>query len=299
MRRAKGFTLTEVLIAVFIVAVLIALLLPAIQTARSATKRVQCVSHLAQLGVSAHGYAGAHREMLPAQGVKRSLGWRYALLPYLEQQTLFDVGATNVGKQTPERTALHTTALPFYQCPATEGYARLIEARGVLGGARDYYALHTFGGSYAPGMWCPLADEAYGEGKTMERASHWRTWPAPLRYTIDGLSNTMMIYESAARGAVMIRDGQVLSSDSSEFDRGWADFQHPWVYADIVLPLSVNERPINVSNISSMYAYHRGGVNALFGDGRVHFLSEATDADVVRALASREGGEASPWEPTQ
>jgi prepilin-type processing-associated H-X9-DG protein len=237
--------------------------------------------------------------MLPAQGAKRSLGWRYALLPYLEQQSLFDLGATPAGKQAPERTALHTTVLPFFQCPATEGYARLIAAQGVPGGARDYYALHTSGGSYVSGMWCPLADETYGEGRTMERSSHWRTWPAPLRYTTDGLSNTMMIYESAARGAVMIRDGHVAGFDSSEFDRGWADIQLPWVYADTVLPLSVNERPINVSNISSMYAYHRGGVNALFGDGRVHFLSEATKADVVRALASREEGEASPWEPAQ
>jgi prepilin-type processing-associated H-X9-DG protein len=51
-------------------------------------------------------------------------------------------------------------------------------------------------------------------------------------------------------------------------------------------------RPINHNNVSSMYSFHPGGVNALFGDGAVHFLSETTDPDLVRALASRERGEA-------
>jgi len=293
MRRA--FSLIEVLVAIFIIAILIALLLPAVQAARSAGQTVQCGSHLSQLGIATHLYANGHRECLPPQGAKRSLGWRYALLPYLEQQALYELGATPAWKRTPERTALHTTVFPVYQCPATEGYPRRISLRGVsggvLGGARDYYSLHTVQGVTA-GMWCPLVDEPYGDDKTLERASHWRTWPTPLRYATDGLSNSIMIYESASRGAIQIKADGTTRSDEAGFDQGWADVQHPWAYAEIMLAMSISSPPINVSNVSSMYADHRGGANALFGDGRVRFLSEAIDPDLLRALSSRDGGEA-------
>jgi len=301
MRRA--FTLVEVLVAIFVISILIALLLPAVQSARRAAKRIQCGNNLRQLGLAMHNYATANRELLPAMGITGHFGWRYALLPYVEGQNLYEIGRSRDGQQAPEKTALHTSVQPIYQCPATDGYPRLIKRKDFPGGARDYYALHSFleGTNevvYVSGIWCPLPEAVFDENEAHRTRPQWRSSPARLKYATDGLSNTITIYECAGRGETQIV-GDVIEGPGHPGYLG--DSQFPWAYADnwqgIMLKDSAEVAewgwgPINHNNISSMYSYHPGGVNTLFGDGRVQFLAETTDPDLVRALASREGGEA-------
>ena len=162
-------TLVELLVVIFVIAILIALLLPAVQAARRAAQRVQCANHLKQIGLAGHLYAAANRECLPAHYSEGYLGWRYALLPYLEGQTLFDAAKLRAGMLTPARTEVLSSMLPQYQCPATPDYPRQVSYReggGKLsGGARDYYALHSvsmgFRLSLVSGMWCPETEAIY------------------------------------------------------------------------------------------------------------------------------------------
>jgi prepilin-type processing-associated H-X9-DG protein len=114
-----------------------------------------------------------------------------------------------------------------------------------------------------------------------------------LTNVTDGMSNTILIYECAGRGETQVFGGQI--------ETVWAEGQFPWAYSDNIYTVSLPTRktvelgvlrPINHNNTISMYSFHPGGVNTLFGDGHVQFLAETTDPEVVRALASREGGEA-------
>ncbi|MFO0895923.1 MAG: DUF1559 domain-containing protein [Pirellulales bacterium] len=301
MQRSRGFTLIEVLVAIVIIAILIALLLPAVLAARRAAKRVQCVNHLKQIGLAAHLYASANRECLPAHYTEGYLGWRYTLLPSLEGQTLFDAAKLQAGKLTVERTAVLSSVLPLYQCPATEGYARSVDFRDsvgmfgdVSGGARDYYALHSFAkrdfSPYVSGMWCPLTEPVFDWQDLPTEWGGRNSWPARLAYVADGLSNTIMVYESAGRGTVHIIN--------DEPDGRPLETAYPWAYADNHGLVNIFDAdlhwpsPINRNNAQAMYSYHAGGVNTLFGDGRVYFLTEEIDPAVLQGLASREGGEA-------
>ncbi len=291
MIRRHGFSLVEALVAIFIIAILIALLLPAVQAARRAAKKVQCANNLRQLGLAAHNYANTHPEMLPGYYTNSRFGWRYSLLPYLEGQALFDTARANDGKLTPARLQVIRSIQPAYQCPATDGYPRTLVAPddpAASGGASDYFALHSFnldpGGyqGFVSGTWSATSEAVYQlyDRPLGESFPPWLLWPARLSYVTDGLTNSILVYESAGRG----------TNDAV-----------PWPYADGSWAMALHSTStvaaapyfaINQNNVVSMYSFHPGGVNTLFGDGHVHFLAEATDPDLVRALASREGGEA-------
>ncbi len=231
----RGFTLVEVLVVIAIIAILIALLLPAVQSARRAARRVQCANNLKQIGLTAHVYASSNRDLLPGQRTQVMLGWQYSLLPFLEGQTLFDAAALRAGTWTPERTAVLSSVLPQYQCPATEGYPRMVPVRVrdasgqhimTTGGGTDYHALHSFRtrGHFMPysGTWCPLTDAVYDSWNRPN--TEWLSWPARLAYVTDGLSNTILVYESAGRGTFLETAGE-----RSEWPQEWGTSSiYPW-----------------------------------------------------------------------
>jgi prepilin-type N-terminal cleavage/methylation domain-containing protein/prepilin-type processing-associated H-X9-DG protein len=154
--RARGFTLIELLVVIAIIAILIALLVPAVQRVREAAARTQCSNNLKQIGVAMHNYADANK-VLPPSCAKKAIQdpttgspanmptynpaayhWSYFILPYMEQTALYNsvpIGpppappagsgssppnlATSAMWSTPEYTRLMTTPLSFMRCPAT------------------------------------------------------------------------------------------------------------------------------------------------------------------------------------
>ncbi|MDZ7618093.1 MAG: DUF1559 domain-containing protein, partial [Patescibacteria group bacterium] len=99
----KAFTLVELLVVITIIGILISLLLPAVQSAREAARRMQCMNNLKQLALAIHGYHGVY-QILPASKIQYGtdsythvlMPWTVAILPYVEQQALFDVWDSNV-----------------------------------------------------------------------------------------------------------------------------------------------------------------------------------------------------------
>jgi prepilin-type N-terminal cleavage/methylation domain-containing protein/prepilin-type processing-associated H-X9-DG protein len=130
----RGFTLIELLVVISIIGVLIALLLPAVQAAREAARRLQCVNNLKQIALAVHGYAdvhsvfplGSYKQPPPTDhcGGSHEHGVFLALLPYLEQRALFNAFNAGVHYETAPNSTVMGTGLSFLWCPSDPAVAR-------------------------------------------------------------------------------------------------------------------------------------------------------------------------------
>jgi prepilin-type N-terminal cleavage/methylation domain-containing protein/prepilin-type processing-associated H-X9-DG protein len=120
-RGKKAFTLIELLVVITIIAVLIALLLPAVQAARGAARRIQCVNNLKQLGLAIQGYVDVHGALPPtadASPPPKFFGMRPRLLPFLEQSAAFNAINMGVYYSQPQNWTVRTTQISTFLCPS-------------------------------------------------------------------------------------------------------------------------------------------------------------------------------------
>ncbi len=309
----SAFTLTEVLVAIFIIAILIALLLPAVQAAREAARRMQCANHLKQIGLALHVYTSNSREFLPAlmrlpaftAKQKRdnstnspnwswweSYSWRATVLPFHERQDLFDALDFTRSVLDPANLPVARNKLKEHQCPSTPGYPRTIWMMGdglngvpartnVNVAARDYEAVWFAG----PGNWD--MGEGYSEAGAWQgstflitgRTGNWGVCPASLRDVADGLSSTILLAERALQPEVLATPTWIQPH-----------LHGPWLSVENGL-FNLWHLPVNVNNVFGIYAFHPSGANAAMCDGSVQFLSDQVRPEIVSALLTREKGE--------
>jgi len=285
-RLPGGFTLVELLVVIAIIGVMVGLLLPAVQSAREAARRMQCQNSFKQIGIALHNYHDTHK-VFPAgwlghdesgrHFVDGASGWGWAamILPQLEQAALYEQLDFNQTVLSESNSLNRATPISILRC-ATDTGAPLWEIHD-----RDSHnPLATLATSNYIGCYgtfdlheceeTPLGEHCTSDGMFFHNSR--------LRFAdmIDGTSTTIMIGERTSRLGMSTWVGNVPHGDHS-FARIVAVGDHP-----------PNHPGAHMDDFSSL---HPGGAQFLYGDGRVQFMSENIDLAIYQAQCTRAGRE--------
>jgi len=285
-RGSGGFTLVELLVVIAIIGILIALLLPAVQAAREAARRLQCTNNLKQIGMAMHNYASQYSGRFPpgCTGNYRHGFFTY-ILPFIEQDAIFkDLDLDGEPVKGPHtREVIQTYLCPSYPYPALP-YTN--DSHDFLNTAITTY--QGVGGTYRPGDTDVDGGDHYGYfprngifGWEMVRE---------IRDVTDGTSHTLAVGEFVQRD-------NLPNVDYPSNVRGWILGANGGFgsYAFKVIQYLVNTQANRNDGIRfnwlPMKSYHPGGANFTMADGSVQFVNEQIELEVYRSLATCNEGE--------
>ncbi|PQO40244.1 DUF1559 domain-containing protein [Blastopirellula marina] len=280
--RRSGFTLVELLVVIAIIGVLIALLLPAVQQAREAARRMSCSNQLKQLGLALHNYHDTTSSFpYGSRGSSNMVGWHVAILPFIEQGNLYDQMDMTVNYDTGVNAPFRSTKMDPFLCPS--GSSEKADDNSA------YFTTHYYG-VMGPTGTNPQTGVAYKEntsgshGGFSKEGMWYHNEVRKMRDMIDGTSNTFALGEISWTA----RNGK-------------ATRYRPWSRGgranDFMAPCKNIAQPINADytalfNDMSYGSNHPGGCMFTMGDASVQFVPETIDYDILLATASCSGGEA-------
>jgi len=296
--RRRAFTLIELLVVIAIIAVLIGLLLPAVQKVREAASRAKCQNNLKQFGLAMHSYESANQVFMPGYinhqatwgGVsdQSEATWPYFILPYVEQLALFNTvdyvsvrGANGFGQGNSATATIRTTRIPVMSCPSDDPNADFGFSGAYVRG--NYVANGGIGAMTSPtgsGLDHTVQGVFYNVSKT-------RIADIP-----DGTTNTVFMSElinvkgNDMRGIRHYPEGPIYQHNNTP-NSGTDQVRSGSCVNDTFAPCTGaytahNNRQI----IQTARSRHPGGVNLVMGDGAVRFAQNGITLAVWRALST-------------
>jgi prepilin-type N-terminal cleavage/methylation domain-containing protein/prepilin-type processing-associated H-X9-DG protein len=305
--RRRGFTLIELLVVIAIIAVLIGLLLPAVQKVRAAAARIHCANNLKQLSLAMHNYHDRHGALPPAFVNKGSYGgspfsfahgWSAFLLDDIEQGQFGRLYNFDFPLYAPENQPVVASFLRTFQCPSTPDANRYITNGpfnyfGTKAACGDYTITLGVDSELANRNWVDRVDD-YRGALTTTPTPALGPWPnlTGKRFAdiADGLANTILIAEDAGRPNRYLNGQQI----DGQIDGGsWNHFKGGIILRGKTADGTNNPGtcPMNCTNDGEVYSFHAGGANVALADGSVHFLRQSMSIRVLARLITRAGGE--------
>ena len=330
VRVRRAFTLIELLVVIAIIAVLIGLLLPAVQKVREAAARIKCQNNLKQLGIALHNYHDT-AERFPMGldcpscanpiytgvdiGPQNWTTWVVDLFSHVEQTALFAQWNRNAGVYSPVNAPLLSTFLPVLSCPSDGD--RAFQNPGQTPLARSNYVA-----CFSPdGGWVERGASYRVDNSFNTAANPGGTRKAAFNVNVrrrlldlaDGTSNTVLLSETItgpngtadARGIWWHFQGSVFTAElppnprtADQMNRN-AIYGLPYYDSPICVPTKSPCVGATDYSVQRFYARsrHSGGVNAVLGDGSVRFVRDSISLQTWQAAASISGGEvlANDW----
>ncbi|MFN5757623.1 MAG: DUF1559 domain-containing protein [Planctomycetia bacterium] len=276
---SRGFSFVEVLVLLAVAGAVVAVLLPAIQRARETSRRSQCADNCRQFGLALGGYEEAKREFPPGSDAftldrvkepPRLHAWSSFILPFLDERPAsLAIDEAKPWNDAGGNLAASRTDLAVYVCPSgVQSFPGKQDYGGVMGTAMKRSGDEQLMADWQhAGVLYATDDEAHRH-------------PARREMITDGLAQTLLVAEASDRGTVT-EEGRPTDEDLAA--------SATWAHGTNCILLS--SRVVNDPAVDSFWSTHPGGVQALFADGRVVFLTDSIDADVLVAICTKSGGE--------
>lgn len=310
--KRKGFTLIELLVVIAIIAILIGLLLPAVQKVREAAARMKCQNNLKQLGLGVHSYHDTYSRFVPAGNISTWLSWHVGILPYIEQAALFNKFSQATGGYivTGKYDIPVNNKVPTFLCPSQTDAEKMIlsptpphnvNLPEVINN-QPPYTTHYYGVGGPVGA-NPTTGANYvnevndpTHGRMGKQGMFQRTDTVKLENIVDGTSNTLMIGEMSWSPGV-IAPGNIAGTRFRGWARGCENTANGGtaVCGGIKsIANAINAYSNTLFNEMPFGSQHTGGTNFSMGDASVRFLNASININAYRAAASYNGGEVIP-----